>query len=109
VKAKLLFSIFILAGVCWSLVVIMVGVQNGFVLQPYLDGPWSSIFVGILGGFMIVALGLRVYGIASAKEFLRKLRKAPKHAIAMNEGYALDKCQTMYREPYIVTDQRVAR
>jgi hypothetical protein len=109
VKAKLLFSIFILAGVCWSLIVITIGVQRGFVLQSYLDSTWSSGFVGILGGFMIAACGLRVYSIASAKEFLRKLRKAPKHAIATNDGYALDSCQTMYRQPYIVTDQRVVR
>lgn len=108
-KAKLLFSIFILAGVCWSLIVITIGVQHGFILQPYLDSPMSSGIVGIFGGFMIVALGLRVYSSASAKEFLKRLRKAPKHAIATNDGYALDKCQTMYREPYIVTDRMVAR
>jgi hypothetical protein len=109
VKAKLLFSIFILAGVCWSLIVIMVGTQRGFILQPYLDSPWSSGIVAIIGGFMIVACGLRMYSIASGKEFLKRLQKAPKHAIVTNDGYALDKCQTMYRQPYIVTDQRAAR
>jgi hypothetical protein len=103
-KAKMLFSIFILAAVCWSLIVIVIGTQHGFILQPYLDSPWSSGIVGIFGGFMIVALGLRVYGSASSKEFLRKVRAAnPRHEIATNDGYALDKCQTMYREPYIAT------
>jgi len=109
VKAKLLFLVFIVAAVCWSLIVVMVGTQHGFILQPYLDSPWSSGIVGIFGGFMIVALGLRVYSSASAKEFLKRLQKAPRHTIATNDGYALDKCQTMYREPYIVTDRQAAR
>jgi hypothetical protein len=108
-KAKLLFSIFVLAAVCWSLIVIVIGTSHGFILQPYLDSPWSSGIVGIFGGFMIVALGLRVYGAANGKEFLKRLEKAPKREIATNDGYALDKCQTMYRQPYIVTDQRLAR
>jgi hypothetical protein len=108
-KAKLLFLVFIVAAICWSLIVIMVGTQHGFILQPYLDSPWSSGIVGIFGGFMIVALGLRVYGAANGKEFLKRLQKAPKRAIATHETYALDSCQTMYRQPYIVTDQRAAR
>jgi hypothetical protein len=108
-KAKLLFAIFIVAAICWSLIVIMVGTQHGFILQPYLDSPWSSGIVGILGGFMIVACGLRLYSLVNTNEFLRRVRNAPRHEIATHENYSLDSCQTMYREPYIVTDQRAAR
>jgi len=99
-KAKLLLLIFVLAASSWCLIVITFATQRGTTIQPYLNAPWAGIALGTFGGFMIGALGLRVFYAATHKEFLRKLRQqVPLQAISGNDP--LVPCQVGHREPYI--------
>jgi len=99
-KSKLLLLIFVLAGVMWSLAVTIVATQKGFTLQ-YLDAPWAGIALGTFGGFMIGALGLRIYAKVSHREALRKIRERLPRQVETIDDYRLDSCQTMYRQPYV--------
>lgn len=98
-KAKLLLTIFILAAVMWSLAVVIAGTQRGFALQPYLDNPFASGGVGIFGGFMIAACGLRVYHNANHKAFLRQLAQQKPRLVATLHD-PLESYQMRHREPY---------
>jgi len=77
-KSKLLFLIFILAAIGWALIVTVTAAQHGFAVLRYgLECPWAGIALGTLGGFMIAALGLRMYAHTSTDEAIRKISRKP--------------------------------
>jgi len=100
-KAKLLFLIFILAASAWCLIVITFATTRGVSIDfPFfIANPWAGIALGTFGGFMIGALGLRMYANVTHKEYLRKLATIRPLA-TVNGTDPLVPCQTMYREPY---------
>ena len=107
-KAKLLFLIFILAASAWCLIVITFATTRGVNMDTpiYIAYPWAGIVLGVLGGFMIGALGLRVYSNANHKAFMRKLAEAePLRAQGGNDP--LVPCQVGHREAYL--DLKTAR
>jgi len=100
-KAKLLLLIFVLGAVVWSLAVTLVAAQNRFEYPPF-DIPWAGIALGTLGGFLIGALGLRMYAKVSHKEALRKLRETMPPTVVVspwNERPA--PFEQEHRQPYI--------
>lgn len=100
-KAKLLLLIFILAGVMWSLAVTVVAANTRFEYPP-LAVPWAGIALGTFGGFLIGALGLRMYTKISHREGLRKLRTAPKPQVAAFDWNEMQApFEQEHREPYI--------
>jgi len=98
-KAKLLLLIFVLAASAWCLIVITFATQRGTTIPPYLDAPWAGIALGTLGGFLIGALGLRVFYGATQKEFIKRLAKL-EPILTVSGNDPLVACQTMYRQPY---------
>ncbi len=107
-KAKLLLLIFVLAASAWCLIVITFATQRGVSIDfPFfIANPWAGIALGTFGGFMIGALGLRMYANVTHREFMRRLAKQmPLQALSGNDP--LVPCQVGHREAYL--DLKVAR
>ncbi len=100
-KAKLLLLIFVLASVFWALAVTVVAAHAHFEYPPF-DVPWAGIALGTFGGFMIGALGLRMYVKVSHKEALRKLRTTSPPQVAVSHWNEMQApFEQEHREPYI--------
>jgi hypothetical protein len=99
-KSKLLLLIFVLAGVLWALAVIIAATNNRFTTS-FLSVPWAGIALGTFGGFMIGALGLRMYAISAHKEDMRKLRLPPPQVSVHHWNEMQAPFEQEHREPYI--------
>lgn len=97
-KAKLFLLVFVIAGICWALVVSVAAAMNGFNVFG-VGAPYAGIALGTLGGFLIGALGLRMYAKADAINFIRKLNSKPRFT-AMNGNNPLEPYQVGHRTPY---------
>ncbi len=103
-KSKLLLLVFVLAAVLWSVVVIEVASERMFSFPPYLDYPWAGIVLGTFGGFLIGALGLRMYTIITHREDVRKLRTTSPPQVAASDWNEMQApFEQEHREPYICT------
>lgn len=98
-KAKLFLMVFMVAGICWALVVSVAAAMNGFSVFG-LAAPYAGIGLGTLGGFLIGALGLRMYTRADAQNEIKRLNALPRHPIVTADN-PLDACQMGHREAYI--------
>lgn len=97
-KAKLFLLVFVTAGVCWALVVSVAAAMHGFNVFG-VGAPYAGIALGTLGGFLIGALGLRMYVKADAQNFIREMNSRPRMAV-VNGNDPLVPCQVGHREPY---------
>jgi uncharacterized membrane protein len=100
-KNKLFLLVFVLMGAFHATVVSVVAARNGFEWLGVV-APYAGIVVGTTGGFLIGALGLRMYTRRDTRHFIEAANaRAAQYRATMCEGYELDQCQTMYRKPYV--------
>jgi hypothetical protein len=97
-KAKLFLLVFVVAGGCWALVVSVAAAMHGFSFFG-VAAPYAGIALGTLGGFLIGALGLRMYTKADAQNFIKDCNSRARLAAA-NGNDPLVPCQVGHREAY---------
>jgi hypothetical protein len=99
-KAKLFLLVFVAAGGAWALIVTVFAAVDGFALVPYLNVPWAGIALGTFGGWLIGALGLRMYYKVDAQNAIRKLNAMVPRRPATAERFKLEPFQHGHRVPY---------
>ena len=98
-KSKLFLLVFVVLGVCWALLVTVYA--QGVALAAYhVPPPYAGMALGVLAGWLVIALGLRVYCGILHKNAVRWARSRPPIPVTSGKD-PLVPCQTMYRQPYI--------
>jgi len=98
-KSTLYLLVFVALGVCWALVVTVYA--QGVALAEYnIPAPYAGMALGVLAGWLVIALGLRVYCGILHKNAVRWARSRPPIPVTSGKD-PLVPCQTMYRQPYI--------
>jgi len=90
-KSRMMLLIFIWSAAMWALTV-TVAAERASLQFPslYLNCPWAGIALGTFGGFLIGALGLRVYAKTSIKEAMQKMRQAHTNRIQVSDWDAME-------------------
>jgi len=106
-KAKLFLLVFVVMGVCWALLVTVYA--QGVALRAYhIPPPYAGMALGIFSGWLVIALGLRVYARITYRNAMQQQRSRPSIPVTSGND-PLEPCQTMYRTPYIENRQTYER
>jgi len=75
-KSSLFLLVFVALGVCWALVVTVYA--QGVALSEYhVPAPWAGMGIGIVCGWLVIALGLRMYSNINHKNAIRHMASQP--------------------------------
>ncbi len=102
-KSSLFLTVFVALGAAWALIVTVYA--QGVALSEYhIPAPWAGMGIGVVCGWLIIALGLRLYVNINHKNAIRAINSKPLRP-TVNGQDVLEPFQRGHRVPYF--DARV--